>query len=381
MPVPGESGHIEAHNKWNQFVQDARAGKVSELVGPRGPQGPKGEPGERGLQGPVGPQGKQGQGIDFKGSYDTYAEFIKAHPIGEPGDIYLVAESLYVWNSTTNSWEDEGSLRGPAGPTGPQGPAGKDGVASATYPVEYDENTRDVSLNPLLGMVQVQPIDGGTGPGLTVGSGDVDSVVNEDLGVVHDAARIAFEHHSSGYDGWVTKYTNRLAINSSDRISLGVGDDVATALEVDGSNNVNTRNDLSVQGDAAVSGSATVTGALSVQGENVLSKINTAQSGVNTNASDISSLQTTVAEKADKTWVQSELDLKADTATVNSELAAKASTQDLDNQIGTVTAELSDKADLVGGSSAPSNTKGMRNITVSSSAPSGGSDGDVWLRY
>jgi len=160
-----------------------------------------------------------------------------------------------------------------------------------------------------------------------------------------------------------------------------VGDDVATALEVDGSNNVNTRNDLSVQGDAAVSGSATVTGALSVQGENVLSKINTAQSGVNTNASDISSLQTTVAEKADKTWVQSELDLKADTATVNSELAAKASTQDLDNQIGTVTAELSDKADLVGGSSAPSNTKGMRNITVSSSAPSGGSDGDVWLRY
>jgi len=303
MPVPGESGHIEAHNKWNEFVQDARNGKVSELVGPRGPvgsrgpvgpEGPQGLQGEKGDQGPIGPtgnqgpegpqgiqgpQGPRGQGITLKGVYDTLQSLKQAHPTGKVGDAYFVkdTESLYVWDGQTQAWVDAGSIEGPQGPqgpqgvegpagptgpqgpqgatgeTGPRGPAGKDGVASATYPVEYDENTRDVSLNPLLGMVQVQPINDDVGPGLTVRSGDVDSVVNEGLGVVHDAARIAFEHNKSGYDGWVTKYTNRLSINSSDRVCLGVGDDVATALEVVSGNDVNVRNDLTVQGDVAAS--------------------------------------------------------------------------------------------------------------------------------
>jgi len=123
-----------------------------------------------------------------------------------------------------------------------------------------------------------------------------------------------------------------------------------------------------------------VTGGLTVGGEDVLNKINTAQSKANSNASDVSALQTAVSAKADKTWVQSELDLKADSTTVNSELAAKASTQDLDNQISTVNAEVAKKADLVGGPSATSSQNGLRNMTISTSAPSGGSDGDVWIQ-
>ena len=336
MPVPGESGHIEAHNKWNQFVQDARAGKVRELIGPRGPAGPKGDRGERGLAGPVGPEGPRGQGIDFQGSFNTYAQFIAAHPTGNPGDIYLVGDSLYVWNSETNQWEDEGSLRGPAGPAGPEGPPGQDGVASVLSPLTYDIIDRQVGLNrDDMGALTVGPQDGEAAPGLTVQSGDVASIAEEDLGVVHDAARIAFEHSGSGYDGWITKYSQRLAINSSDYVTLGTGDDAQSGLEIDGGNNVKATKDLTVEGDAVVAGTANITGALTVQGENLLNKINANAGTIEYNAGRISDLENSESSKATKAWVQSELDLKADTATVDTELAAKADKTTVDNELAT----------------------------------------------
>lgn len=384
MPVPGEMGHIEAHDKWNAFVQDARAGKVRELVGPRGPQGPKGAQGERGLQGEVGPAGPRGQGIDFKGSYDTYAEFIAAHPIGEPGDIYLVAESLYVWNSTTNSWEDEGSLRGPAGPTGPQGPAGKDGVAAAERPVTYDSASRTVGLmTDQMGMLTVGPVSSQTGPGLTVNSGPVPSIADEDLGVEHDAARVELGHNKTGQDAWITKYTDRLSINASDYLVLGVGDDVSASIDINKNNEVGVLTNP-VSGQALTVGGKAVaesveTPSLNVNGKDVSTELSNLSSRITNNAAAISGNTTEIGKKADESWVQSELDLKADAATVTSELAKKADTQTVDNQ-------LSNKMNDSGGTftgpvKAASASGNICNIFISSDAPSGGADGDVWLRY
>jgi len=472
MPVPGESGHIEAHNKWNKFIQDARYGKIRELRGPMGPQGPQGPAGvagpvgpegprgeqgpigDRGIEGPQGeqgimgpegprgpqgipgntgpkgdrgPQGEIGRGIDILGHYPTLTDLQEAHPIGNPGDCYLITGSgdLYVWGEgQSDYWADVGHIQGPAGPEGPegpqgprgvqgiegpigpqgqagpkgdtgavgpqgprglqgptgeQGPIGPSGIAEADAPLVYDPDDHILQLSTdNMGMLRVGPGDG-RGPGLTAESGDVPSIAQESLGIIHDAARIAFEH-SSGLDGWITKYSDRLSINTTDELVLGVGDDVSNGLSIDGSNNVTATGDLTVTGDTTLSGAADVAGALTVQGQNVLSKISAAQSKADGNASDISSLQTTVSAKADKTWVQSELDLKADTDTVNSELATKATTQYVDNQLSAVNAEVAKKASIVGSDSAWSNQTGLRNITISSGAPSGGRDGDVWFR-
>jgi len=64
--------------------------------------------------------------------------------------------------------------------------------------------------------------------------------------------------------------------------------------------------------------------------------------------------------------VDDKLDLKDDTTTVNAELEKKA---DLTG------AQFTGTVKVVSGSG------GVCNITISSNAPSGGSNGDVWLRY
>lgn len=127
----------------------AQSGGAVGPVGPVGPQGPQGEPGTpgepgpsglqgiQGEQGPIGatgPQGIQGEnGIDgaslhVLGSYETYDEFIAAHPTGNPGDAWFADGSLYVWNESTSSWDNVGYLRGPQGIQGIQGVKGDQGI-------------------------------------------------------------------------------------------------------------------------------------------------------------------------------------------------------------------------------------------------------------
>lgn len=109
-------------------------------IGLQGPIGPQGIQGLQGLQGPAGPQGVQGEngldgvGLNILASYDTYAEFIAAHPTGSPGEAYLVDGFLYVWSSSTNSWENVGYIRGPQGIQGIQGPQGIQGEVGPTGP-------------------------------------------------------------------------------------------------------------------------------------------------------------------------------------------------------------------------------------------------------
>lgn len=59
--------------------------------------GGSGEKGDTGDTGPKGDTGDTGPMTIIKGSYDTLEELIAAHPTGQPGDAYIVAGDLYIW--------------------------------------------------------------------------------------------------------------------------------------------------------------------------------------------------------------------------------------------------------------------------------------------
>ena len=129
MAIPGEHGHLDAHNQWLQFIDDVTNHKI--YPGPAGPVGPAGPAGP---DGPQGAKGNQGEGIHLRGYYDTYEKFIAEHPTGNEGDCYIVGKDLYVWDKTDNHWQDAGPSVGPQGPkgdAGAQGPAGSTGAAGA----------------------------------------------------------------------------------------------------------------------------------------------------------------------------------------------------------------------------------------------------------
>lgn len=94
--------------------------------GARGPAGARGEQGVQGILGPPGPTGPAGAGVNIRGTLDSSGDL----PVqGDPGDAYMIGGDLWVWNGTT--WENVGTIQGPAGPpgaAGPQGPPGTDGV-------------------------------------------------------------------------------------------------------------------------------------------------------------------------------------------------------------------------------------------------------------
>ena len=62
-----------------------------------GASGEKGDTGDTGPAGPKGDTGDTGAMTIIKGSYDTLEELIAAHPTGQPGDAYIVAGDLYIW--------------------------------------------------------------------------------------------------------------------------------------------------------------------------------------------------------------------------------------------------------------------------------------------
>lgn len=113
---------------------DTGAAGPTGPTGSTGPEGPKGEQGIQGVTGPAGPtgpagaDGKDGTGVTILGSYDTYEDFIAAHPTGTAGDAYLINGDLYVWNPNDLVWVNVGNIQGPAGPTGATGPQGTQGI-------------------------------------------------------------------------------------------------------------------------------------------------------------------------------------------------------------------------------------------------------------
>lgn len=69
-----------------------------------------------------GRDGTNGTSVTIKGSYNTYADLIAAHPTGSDGDAYMVGTDLYVWNGS--AWEDVGQIQGPPGTNGTNGTDG-----------------------------------------------------------------------------------------------------------------------------------------------------------------------------------------------------------------------------------------------------------------
>jgi len=117
--------------------------------GPQGIQGPKGDqgiPGPQGIQGVPGEKGQPGTSVVILGSYDSLDALIEEHPVGMPGNAYMVNAHLYVWDDINAQWKDVGNLKGPQGErgpqglqgiqgeTGPQGPQGVQGIQGETGP-------------------------------------------------------------------------------------------------------------------------------------------------------------------------------------------------------------------------------------------------------
>lgn len=65
-----------------------------------------------------GSSGADGTSVTILGSYDTLSALQTAHPIGNPGDAYLIDGHLYVWAIDNAQWDDVGNIQGPAGKDG-----------------------------------------------------------------------------------------------------------------------------------------------------------------------------------------------------------------------------------------------------------------------
>ena len=106
------------------------------LTGPQGEQGIQGPIGPEGPEGPQGPKGDDGNSFTVVGIYPTLDELKQAHPTADAGSAYAVGtaddNTVYIYSTDTNSWENIGKIQGPQGepgPVGPQGPQGEQGPA------------------------------------------------------------------------------------------------------------------------------------------------------------------------------------------------------------------------------------------------------------
>lgn len=176
-------------------------------IGPQGPQGETGEQGEIGPEGPTGPQGIPGQaatitvgevttldsdelvtvtnsgttndailnfgipkgvkgdkgdtgekgdtgaGLNIKGELDSESELPQD---GVSGDAYLIAGNLYVYvgengNVETNpKWSNVGSIQGPEGPQGPKGDPGETGEKGEKGDPGSDANVTKENVEAVL---------------------------------------------------------------------------------------------------------------------------------------------------------------------------------------------------------------------------------------
>lgn len=105
--VPGEYGHLEAHNEWEKFIHDV----VNEQIYPGRP-GPPGPIGEDGPEGPPGPEGPAGPLLRIMGELDS-VDLLPVKGV-QPGDAYLIDKHLWVFYQDNppepGSWFDAGQF-------------------------------------------------------------------------------------------------------------------------------------------------------------------------------------------------------------------------------------------------------------------------------
>ena len=139
----GQSGHLDEHNKWHQFLDDVKdPNKKGQYPGIEGPPG---------LDGPIGPAGP---GAEYQPDAPTQRK--DATPL-ESGDIWVDSDDvmfayellatgtapanpldgqlwfntgtniLHRFEAASNNWVPMGVSQGPVGPQGPPGPQGIQG--------------------------------------------------------------------------------------------------------------------------------------------------------------------------------------------------------------------------------------------------------------
>ena len=81
--------------------------------------------------GPKGDTGDTGVGTTIKGSYNSYADLVAAHPRSTGEDAYIIDGELYYWNIDENKWMSAGSIKGNKGDKGDTGDKGAKGDIGA----------------------------------------------------------------------------------------------------------------------------------------------------------------------------------------------------------------------------------------------------------
>lgn len=108
--------------------------------------------------------GKSGSGFTILGYYDTIDSLRAAVTSPEPGNAYgvgtMVPYSVYVWDSVSGNWKDNGTII--QGPEGPKGKDGKDGF-SPTITVTKSGNISTLTVTDKNGITSVTIHDGKDG--------------------------------------------------------------------------------------------------------------------------------------------------------------------------------------------------------------------------
>ena len=81
--------------------------------------------------GPKGDKGDTGLGTTIKGTYNSYADLVAAHPRSTGEDAYIIDGELYYWNVDENKWMSAGSIKGNKGDKGDTGDKGDKGDTGA----------------------------------------------------------------------------------------------------------------------------------------------------------------------------------------------------------------------------------------------------------
>ena len=97
-------------------------------------KGEKGDPGERGLD---------GEGLNIVGFYDTYDELVAGVPDPTPGEAYGVGAEdpyvIYIWDKVSQTWKNNGTIKGDPGIPGSNGKDGQPGNDGTTFTPNVDD--------------------------------------------------------------------------------------------------------------------------------------------------------------------------------------------------------------------------------------------------
>lgn len=91
---------------------------------------------------------KYASGITLLGVYDTYKEFIAAHPTGKKGDAYIAGGEIYTWDPLNNKWYNAGPVKGDKGDKGDTGFGLSKGGRKSSMLYKLSDLDYDIGFTP-----------------------------------------------------------------------------------------------------------------------------------------------------------------------------------------------------------------------------------------